>query len=384
MILSGKKKSESYQGKMAVKDRLKELQENSKYYKEGDFEEVEMKPLNPKSKSNFNEFLQSAEEIALGLSEIEKNVGEMRTMQKRILTEPSKDERDKFNAEHSNLLDINKGLGGKVQRLIKNEIESNNKLESKSGMNSNQLAELRLRKTQIATQANRYLEIWSEYSTLQVQFREKTKDALAKNIKITSAHLTTEEIDERLDKGDISVFSSAIIQETAAAKEQLKAIESRHADFLKLEASIRQVHEMFLDVNNLVQMQGEMVTRIEDHVNNAVMDVEKGKENLGKAEQFKKAAMKKKVIFAVVLIVLVIVILLIILSEFGAFSGGGGTTVVNHYIYQYPNGSEIVSDHELKDNRVLLVTSKPPITTAAATKKPLDYLDYLEYEGPGK
>ena len=24
---------------------------------------------------------------------------------------------------------------------------------------------------------------------------------------------------------------------------------------------------MFLDVNNLVQMQGEMVTRIEDHVN---------------------------------------------------------------------------------------------------------------------
>lgn len=153
---------------MAVKDRLKELQENSKYYKEGDFDEIEMKPLNPKSKNNFNEFLQSAEEIALGLREIEKNVAEMRTLQKRILTEPSKEERDKFSAEHSNLLDINKGLGGKVQRLIKNEIEANNKLESKSGLNSNQLAELRLRKTQIATQANRYLEIWSEYSTLQV------------------------------------------------------------------------------------------------------------------------------------------------------------------------------------------------------------------------
>ena len=170
--------------KMAVKDRLKELQENSKYYKEGDFEEVEMKPLNPKSKSNFNEFLQSAEEIALGLSEIEKNVGEMRTLQKRILTEPSKDERDKFNAEHSNLLDINKGLGGKVQRLIKNEIEANNKLESKSGMNSNQLAELRLRKTQIATQANRYLEIWSEYSTLQVRRGEINKK------KIFHSHIT--------------------------------------------------------------------------------------------------------------------------------------------------------------------------------------------------
>ena len=45
-----------------------------------------------------------------------------------------------------------------------------------------------------------------------------------------------------LSAGDVSVFSSAILQETAAAKEQLKAIENRHADFLKLEASIREVN----------------------------------------------------------------------------------------------------------------------------------------------
>jgi len=33
---------------MVVRDRLKEMQEASKYCKEGEFEEVEMKPLNPK------------------------------------------------------------------------------------------------------------------------------------------------------------------------------------------------------------------------------------------------------------------------------------------------------------------------------------------------
>ena len=63
----------------------------------------------------------------------------------------------------------------------------------------------------------------------------------AKNIKITSSHLSTEEIENKIDQGDISIFSSAIIQETAAAKEQLKAIQSRHEDFMKLEASIREV-----------------------------------------------------------------------------------------------------------------------------------------------
>ena len=96
---------------------------------------------------------------------------------------------------------------------------------------------------------------------------------------------------------------------------------------MKLEASIREVHSMFIDVNNLVQMQGEMVTRIEDYVNSkfnvtlqqlvdniinsgAVIDVEKGRDDLGKAEKFKKAATKKKFICLALVVVIVIIILL--------------------------------------------------------------------------
>ena len=130
---------------MVVRDRLKELQEKSKYYKDGDFEEIELKPLNSKSKILMSDFFEAAEEIALGLSEIQKNVEEIKILQKRILSEPLKVERDKFQGKHNDLIDINKSLGTKVQRLIKNEIEANSKLESKPGMNSQQLAELRLR-----------------------------------------------------------------------------------------------------------------------------------------------------------------------------------------------------------------------------------------------
>jgi len=162
---------------------------------------------------------------------------------------------------------------------------------------------------------------------------------LAKNIRITNNSLTTEEIEEKIDNGDVSVFSSAILQETAAAKEQLKAIENRHADFLKLEASIREVHSMFIDCNNLVQMQGEMVTRIEDHVNSAAIDVERGREDLRKADSFKKAAMKKKFICLGLLVVAVIIILLVVLSEFGAFSSSETPTNVVKEYNIYLNGT---------------------------------------------
>lgn len=350
---------------MVVKDRLKELQDNSKYYKDGAVDEIEMKPLQPKDKLDMQSFFQSAEEIALGLSEIQRNVEEMRTVQRRILTEPSRAERDKFQAQHSDLIDINKSLGGKVQRLIKNEIEANNKLENKT-LTSHHLSELKLRKTQIALQASRFLEIWAAYNTLQVEFREKTKAALAKNIKITNNSLSTEDIEEKIDKGEFGAFSSAIIEETAAAKEQLKALENRHQDFIKLEASIREVHSMFIDCNNLVQMQGEIVTRIEDHIHSAGIDVERGREDLDKAGKFKKAALKKKFLCLGILIVAVIIILLIILSEFGAFSSSGTTTttVVKHeYSIVYHNGTKVVTDEEnysqIKDLQLGSTTESP-------------------------
>ena len=85
---------------------------------------------------------------------------------------------------------------------------------------------------------------------------------------------------------------------------------------------------MFLDVNNLVQMQGEMVTRIEDHINSeishsvvkiyfslvfitgAAIDIERGRDDLSKAKNFKEAALKKKILCFGILIVAVIIILL--------------------------------------------------------------------------
>ena len=47
---------------------------------------------------------------------------------------------------------------------------------------------------------------------MQVEYRERAKEALAKNIKITNSKLSQEEIEEKIDSGDVSVFSSAIIQ----------------------------------------------------------------------------------------------------------------------------------------------------------------------------
>ena len=46
-----------------------------------------------------------------------------------------------------------------------------------------------------------------------------------------------------------------IIMETQQAKQSLKDIEARHEDIMKLENSIRELHDMFMDMAMLVESQ---------------------------------------------------------------------------------------------------------------------------------
>ena len=51
------------------------------------------------------------------------------------------------------------------------------------------------------------------------------------------------------------LFPVQIIMETQQAKQSLKDIEARHEDIMKLETSIRELHDMFMDMAMLVESQ---------------------------------------------------------------------------------------------------------------------------------
>ena len=134
---------------------------------------------------------------------------------------------------------------------------------------------------------------------------------LVKCLKVTNNQLTEEEIEEKIDAGE-GVFSASIMQETAQAKEQLARVENRYKDIKKLEEGITEIHSMFMDLAILVEQQGEMVTRIEDHIMTAGMDVENASKKLDDAKRLQDAARKKKVILGIIAIVVVLTLLLVL------------------------------------------------------------------------
>ena len=50
-------------------------------------------------------------------------------------------------------------------------------------------------------------------------------------------------------------FLQGIMMDTAQAKQTLADIEARHADIIKLETSIKELHDMFMDMAMLVESQ---------------------------------------------------------------------------------------------------------------------------------
>lgn len=82
---------------------------------------------------------------------------------------------------------------------------------------------------------------------------------------------------------------------------------------MKLETSIRELHEMFMDMAMFVETQGEMINNIEKNVMNAADYVEHAKEETKKAIKYQSKA-RRKMMFIIICVVILLVILGIILA----------------------------------------------------------------------
>ena len=217
---------------------------------------MKSKSKRPKEET-LEDFLGRIEEINDGIATITENVNSLRSVNNRILNEPSQTERQKQVGEQGTLIQENKTLSRKIQKSLKEE-----KKRLSSTPANGRTNEFSIKNTQIQTVSQRFLDILTEYNNLQVEFRDKNKKALLRNLKIIdpNSSLTVEEIEEKLDNGDVTVLSS-IIKDTAQAKEDLKMIENRHAEFIKLEKGITEIHEMFMDLSHMVSEQGETIDR---------------------------------------------------------------------------------------------------------------------------
>uniref|UniRef100_A0A094ZYG5 Syntaxin n=1 Tax=Schistosoma haematobium TaxID=6185 RepID=A0A094ZYG5_SCHHA len=296
-----------------------------------------------------NDFFSQVEEIRNLIERVQSLVDNVKNKHSDILSSPNQDEATKAQLEDA-MAEI-KTIAHKVRAKLK-QMEMNIEYDENSDRTS---ADLRIRKTQYSTISRNFIEVMTDYNKAQVAFRDACKNRIKRQMEIgpksdrrnlsetlvpipslhlihapeqlikrfassflftrlspeslfqlcmrvyhqlfndpllTERKISNEELEDMLESGNPAIFTQEIMTDTQQAKQSLADIEARHQDIMKLEKSIKELHDMFMDMAMLVESQGEMIDRIEYNVEQAVDYIESAKADTKKAVKYQSSARK--------------------------------------------------------------------------------------------
>lgn len=245
-------------------------------------------------------FFKEVEDIRENIARMQENVEEVKKTHSAILSAPQSDEKVKQHLEDM-MADIKKSAN-RVRAKLKQMESGIEQLEQTNMMS----AEFRIRKTQHSMLSQKFVEVMTDYNKTQTDYRERCKARIQRQLEITGRSTTTEEVEEMLESGNPAIFTQGIMTDTQQAKQTLADIEARHADIIKLENSIRELHDMFMDMAMLVESQGEMIDRIEFHVSGALEYVEEAVKDTKKAMEYQRRARRKQLCILICVLIMLI------------------------------------------------------------------------------
>uniref|UniRef100_A0A7D9NK78 Syntaxin-3 n=1 Tax=Xenopus tropicalis TaxID=8364 RepID=A0A7D9NK78_XENTR len=248
--------------------------------------------------------LKAIEEIRQNIEKIAECVNETKRLHSVILSAPLPEQKTKDELENLTM-EIKKTANSVRSRLktMEQSIEQDDMQSS---------TDLRIRKSQHSVLSRKFVDVMTKYNEAQVDFRERSKGRIQRQLEITGKSTTDEELEEMLESGNPNIFTSGIINDSQISRQALSEIESRHRDIVRLESSLKELHDMFMDIAMLVENQGESLDNIELNVMKSVEHVEKAREETTKAVKYQNKARKKIIIIGVVVAVLLGIVALII------------------------------------------------------------------------
>ncbi|XP_013361916.1 PREDICTED: syntaxin-3 isoform X1 [Chinchilla lanigera] len=237
-----------------------------------------------------DEFFSEIEETRLNIDKISEHVEEAKKLYSIILSAPIPEPKTKDDLEQ---------LTSEIKKRannVRNKLKSMERHIEEDEVRSS--ADLRIRKSQHSVLSRKFVEVMTKYNEAQVDFRERSKGRIQRQLEITGKKTTDEELEEMLESDNPAIFTSGII-DSQISKQALSEIEGRHKDIVRLESSIKELHDMFMDIAMLVENQGAMIDRIENNMDQSVGFVERAVADTKKAVKYQSEARRVSALVSV-------------------------------------------------------------------------------------
>ncbi|XP_019939445.2 syntaxin-3 [Paralichthys olivaceus] len=276
-----------------MKDRLAQLKEKS----DAGGDDIEVPVEN---EAFMDDFFTQIEDIRISIDKVDESITEIKKLYSTILSAPTSDQKTQDDVE---------ALTNEIKKSANN---ARNKLKSierqlESNTDDRASADLRIRKSQHGILAKKFVEVMTKYNEAQVDFRDKSKGRIARQLEITGKATTDDELEEMLEGGNSAVFTAGIM-DSKINQQALNEIEARHKDIMRLESSIKELHDMFVDIAMIVENQGGMIDRIESNMDQSVGFVERAVADTKKAAKFQQEARRKQMMIFCCCVILALIV----------------------------------------------------------------------------
>jgi len=129
-------------------------------------------------------------------------------------------------------------------------------------------SEARIRENLSTTLHRKFGDVAKDYQRAQQQYKSEIQKTVKRQLEIVKPDISADEVDTVLRSGSAGgVYRQAILK---GAADPIKAayadVADKYHDVLKLEQSVAELHQMFLDFALLTEQQGELLDQIEYQV----------------------------------------------------------------------------------------------------------------------
>jgi syntaxin 1A/syntaxin 1B/2/3 len=236
-------------------------------------------PEDPDDDQFLNEFYNRSEKIRNSTEVMRQKINELKDIYENslgsIITKNKKQNQKEIDDLMDTINALSQQLRDELQNLGKETSREPEKLST----------EMRIKKNIHGTLVEDFLDMIHEYQAIQNNHNEEMRRLVKAQVRLVDPSATDETVEKAIMGGPQMIFSS---EKAKAAQESLNYIQNKHTEILKLEKSLEEVNQLFVDMSVLVQQQSEMINNITDQVGDAKNDIREGTEELRKAYKIKK------------------------------------------------------------------------------------------------
>ncbi|EPT32281.1 syntaxin protein [Toxoplasma gondii ME49] len=255
------------------------------------------------------EYFEKIHVLKRALQEISKNLEKMKDLKRAAVTASNPDEERDASHLLNKLLDATTGMIRKTKGALQ-VIKEENLLFTRRF--PEKISEGRIRFNMHQIVARHLQQITVECQQAETEYKTVIKKRICRQVKIVYPEASAEEVEQLVESGDLSAAAAVKMRVTGTHQSLRNAVadlQDKYRDILRLEQSVAELHQMFVELAFLVDQQGELLDQIQYNVTNAKDYTAQAEKELLQARKNQQSAKKRMCWLSVCILVLVIIIL---------------------------------------------------------------------------